>query len=361
MAEEDRSSKTEAPSGRRLDEARRKGDVPKSPDVASVMALTAAVAVLLFYGPTMARSMTGALLPFLDHPAEFDLSGQGAVDVLRMAGKAAMPGLIVLIAAAAAGVAGNLIQHGFLFTPSKLMPSFGKLNPVEGLKRMFGLDGLMAFLKNLLKLIALCVLAWVILKPKAAGLPELEALSPAAILPLSVDMLRSLLYAVLAVMATLAGLDWFWQRQRFMARMRMTRHEVKEEHKDSEGDPHIKAKLKQMRIARAKRRMMQNVQKATVVVTNPTHYAVALRYVSGETAAPLCVAKGVDRVAFKIREMAEAHKVPIIEDPPLARALYAAIDVDESIPREHYEAVAKIIGFVLNAAKRRAQPRRSRL
>ena len=185
----------------------------------------------------------------------------------------------------------------------------------------------------------------------------MPALGPAAILPYSAEVLRALLYAVLAFTAVLAGLDWFVARQRYMARMRMTREEVKQDQRDSEGDPHVKGKQKQLRMAAARRRMIQNVPKATVVVTNPTHYAVALRYEKDKTAAPICVAKGVDRVAFKIREVAEAAGVPVIEDPPLARALYATIGVDEPIPREHYHAVAQIIGFIMGAGAK-AQSRR---
>jgi len=172
-------------------------------------------------------------------------------------------------------------------------------------------------------------------------------------LAVAVDMLKALIYGVLALLGITAGLDWFWQRQRFLQRMRMSKQEVKEDFKQSEGDPHIKARLRQLRMERAKRRMMHNVPKATVVVMNPTHYAVALRYESGDTPAPICVAKGLDLIALRIREVAEAHNVPVIEDPPLARALYATTDIDETIPREHYEAVAKVIGFVMQRSQRR--------
>src|SRR6185437_4299812 len=155
--------------------------------------------------------------------------------------------------------------------------------------------------------------------------------------------------------------DWFWQRQRFLTRMRMTKEELKEDFRQSEGDPHIKARQKQLRNERARRRMIQAVPEATVVVMNPTHYAVALKYDAGETPAPLCVAKGLDTLALKIREVAEAHNVPVIEDPPLARALYAAVEVDEAIPPAHYEAVAKIIGFILAAGRKvAARTHRSR-
>ena len=167
----------------------------------------------------------------------------------------------------------------------------------------------------------------------------------------AMDVLKRLVFAVAAFLLVVAGADWLWQRQRFMARMRMTKEELKEDFKQSEGDPHIKARQKQLRNERARRRMIQAVPEATVVVMNPTHYAVALKYDAGETPAPMCVAKGLDTLALKIREVAEANGVPVIEDPPLARALYATVEVDEVIPPAHYEAVAKIIGFIMSAGR----------
>jgi flagellar biosynthetic protein FlhB len=353
MAEEsERSSRTEEPTPRKLAEARRNGDVVKTPDVPAAMALAAAAAVLIFGGGGMARGMAGALIPFLAHPDAIDLSANGAVEVMHAALLASLSAVVILVAAAIAGVAGNLIQHGFLWAPHKLAPEFSKVDPMQGIKRLFGLENLINFLKSLTKLGAVCAITWFVLKPRFGALQTMPALDPAAILPYSAEVLQSLLIAVLIFTTGLAGLDWFLARQRFMARMRMTREEVKQDHRDSEGDPHVKGKQKQIRLARSRQRMIQNVPKATVVVTNPTHYAVALRYDQGETAAPVCVAKGVDRVAFKIREVAEAAGVPVIEDPPLARALYATIDVDEAIPREHYQAVAQIIGFVMGGANR---------
>jgi len=162
---------------------------------------------------------------------------------------------------------------------------------------------------------------------------------------------------VAALTLCVAGADWLIQRQRFMARMRMTREELKEDYKQSEGDPHVRARQKQIRHERARRRMMQAVPDATVVIMNPTHYAVALKYEQGEDGAPLCVAKGLDSLALKIREIAEEAGVPVIEDPPLARALYAAVEIDDMIPPAHYEAVAKIIGFIMAAGRRRSPVR----
>jgi flagellar biosynthetic protein FlhB len=355
MAEEtDSHSKTEEPTAKRLDDARKKGDVARSADLPSWASLAAVVSVLAFLGGSMARDLLFALVPFIAHPDAFHLEGPGAIAVMRTAMTAALPVIVVvMLAAAAAGVAGNLVQSGLLWTVDKLKPDFKKVSPQEGFKRIYGPDGLMQFIKSLAKVLLVAVVCWVALKPHHAAIVGILRAEPAAILPFAAGLLKAVAFSVLGVLAVGAGADWFWQRHRFMQRMRMSREELKEEMKQSDGDPHIKARQRQIRMERARRRMMQNVPKATVVITNPTHFAVALRYVAGETAAPECVAKGVDAIALKIREVAADAGVPIIEDPPLARALYATVDVDEVIPQQHFEAVAKIIGFVLGAAKRR--------
>jgi flagellar biosynthetic protein FlhB len=160
-------------------------------------------------------------------------------------------------------------------------------------------------------------------------------------------LLFKVLIAALAVLAGIAGLDYFLQRHRFLQRNRMSKQEIKEEFRQSEGDPQIKAKIRQIRNERSKKRMIAAVPDATVIITNPTHYAVALKYESGKMAAPVCVAKGVDALALKIREVAKENDVPIVENPPLARALHATVEVDEVIPQEHYKAVAQVIGYVM--------------
>lgn len=356
MAEEhDRSSQTEQPTQRRLDRARQEGDVVRSSEVAQFTAMLAAAGVVLFGGAALSRSLASSLLPFLTHPDEIDLSGNGAVAVMRAAAFAAAPVGVVMLAAAAGGAAGSFLQTGLLFTPKRLAPDLSKLNPMEGLKRLFGLDNLLVFAKSLSRLLAVAGVIWWVLKPRTATLQALVALDPAAILPVAMTLLRAMLMAALVLLAVSAGLDWVLARRRFMNQMKMSREEVKREQKESEGDPHLKAKVRQIRMQRAKSRMMQNMKKATLVIANPTHYAVALRYVQGETPAPICVAKGVDSLALRIREFAEANATPVVEDPPLARALYAAIDIDDAIPREHFQAVAKIVGFVMGEARRRAR------
>jgi flagellar biosynthetic protein FlhB len=358
MAENDAASRTEEPTPRKLQQAREKGDVPKTPDLAPLAALAAGAAVLAIFGGRMAQDLALALMPFLAHPDQYALSGGGGVAVARQAVMAAAPPLLtVMLAAAVAGAAGNLVQHGLMFSPSKLKPEFSKVSPAAGFKRTFGPDGLMQFAKSILKLILVAVVAWWALKPHADELQGLVALDPVAMLPFSAEILRRLVFAVAGLMLAIAGFDWFWQRHRFMSRMRMSKEELKEEFKQSDGDPHVKARQRQIRQERARRRMMQAVPTATVVVMNPTHFAVALKYDAEETPAPMCVAKGMDAIALKIREVAEAAGVPVIEDPPLARSLYAAVDIDGIIPPKHYEAVAKVIGFILNSGRRRSAAR----
>ena len=355
MADEsDSSTKTEEATPRKLEEARKRGDVAKSIDVPSVASLAAAAGFLAIAGGWMARDLAIQLQPFVAHPDAFDFTGDGGVIVMRSAMLALAPILIgVMAAAALAGIGGNLIQHGFLFVPDKLKPDASRLSPAEGFKRVFGIDGLVHFLKSALKIGLVGAVGWLVLRPHMGDFQLLVGMDPNGLLPLADAMLRALFWGVLALLGAGALADWFWQRQRFLQRMRMTKEEMKEDFRQSEGDPHVRARLRQIRYERAKRRMMQNVPKATVVVMNPTHYAIALRYEAGDTPAPLCVAKGVDDVALRIRETAEAHKVPVVENAALARALYATVEIDEVIPREHYEAVAKVIGFVMQQAKRR--------
>ncbi|HEY0647302.1 flagellar biosynthesis protein FlhB [Phenylobacterium sp.] len=355
----DRESKTEEATPQKLEKARQKGDVPKTMDLPQFATLAAVSGVVLLAGGWMSRNLATQLLPFIAQPDAMSLEGRGGVDIFRYAMVATAPILIAVMAAAAvSGTGANLIQSGLRITPDKLKPDFSKVSPRKGFGRLFGPDGLMQFAKSTVKVVIIGLLAWWVLKPYAPQLAGLAALDPSAILPLCLDIFRRLVFSVLALTLVVAGGDWLWQRQRFMVRQRMTKEEVKEDYKNTEGDPHVKARQRQIRYTRARQRMMQAVPEATVVVMNPTHYAVALKYEQGESAAPTCVAKGLDSLALKIRSVAEESGVPVIEDPPLARALYAAVDIDEMIPPAHYEAVAKIIGFILNSAQRR--PRAAR-
>ena len=351
----DPESKTEEATPRKLADARKKGDVAKSPDVASALSLMGAAAVILMSGGWFATSIAEQLVPFIAQPHTMmgGLDAGAGVEIGTRAIWAMAPFLgAVMLATILGGAGGNLAQSGLIFTGEKLKPDWSKVSPLKGFKRIFGPDGLVQFVKTFLKLLAVGVICWLVLKPHVRELETLAAMSPAMILPFTRDLAVALLVATLVFMGFTAGADYLWQRFRFAERMKMTKEETKEDYKQSEGDPHVKAKLKQIRAQRSRQRMMQNVPKATVIVTNPTHYSVALRYETGD-AAPVCVAKGVDALALRIREVAREHAVPIVENVPLARALYAAVDVDETIPREHFEAAAKIIGFVMQKRKGR--------
>lgn len=351
----DPESKTEEATPRKLEDARKKGDVARSMDVGSAASLLGAAAVLLGAGGYFATSMAEQLLPFIASPHAMlgGLEAGAGVEIGAQALWAITPFLgAVMLATIIGGAGGNLAQSGLLFTAEKMKPQWERVSPMAGFKRIFGPDGLVQFLKTFLKLLAVGAICWFVLKPHVREFENLAAMSPAAILPFARDLAIALMASALVFLGFTAGADYLWQRYRFAERMKMTKEELKEDYKQSEGDPHVKAKLKQIRAQRSRQRMMQNVPTATVVVTNPTHYSVALRYEKGD-AAPVCVAKGVDALALRIREVAREHSVPIVENVPLARALYAAVDVDETIPREHFEAAAKVIGFVLQGRKKR--------
>jgi len=354
----DPESKTEEPTGKRLEEARRQGDVAKTPDLPQWASLAAVVGVVLLSGGWMAQNLINNLVPFIAHPDAFPLENNGALEVAKLALTAALPVFAtVMSVSAAAGVAGNFIQTGFVWAPDKIKPDLGKVSLLAGFKRVFSVDSWLNFGKSLIKAVVIGVICYQTLAPHVAEIDQLAAFEPARMLPFLMDILKALFLSVLGALGIGAIGDWLLQRQRFTKRLRMSREEVKEEHKQSDGDPQVKNKQKAIRMDRARKRMMANVPKATVVVMNPTHYAVALRY-GDDTPAPLCVAKGLDSLALRIRAVAEEAGVPVIEDAPLARALYATVEVDQTIPRQHFEAVAKVIGFVLSAArKRRAHQR----
>jgi flagellar biosynthetic protein FlhB len=253
-----------------------------------------------------------------------------------------MPILFLVIAA----LAGNLIQHRLVFSTEGLVPKFSKLSPMEGAKRVFGKQALANFLKGLFKLVLLGAVMCAVLWPERFRLDALIHIDPSAILGITTSLTLQLMGSVVAMLAFVAIADFFFQYRTWYEKLKMSLQEVKEEYKQSEGDPHIKGKIKQLRQQNMKKRMMAAVPKASVIITNPTHYAVALSYERGMT-APICVAKGVDNIALKIREVAGKHDIPIVENVPLARALYATVEIDEEIPGEHYHAVAEVIGYVM--------------
>jgi flagellar biosynthetic protein FlhB len=358
MAEQD-DERTEEATPRKLEQAREKGDIIYSPEVGTALSLIVVTGIVAFMAGPIASQMAHAFLAFLSMPEQFSTQ-PGALEAIAGAiglKLLAIFGLLCL-ALAGAGVAARYIQDQPTFTGERLTPKLDKLNPIEGFKRVFGKAAVSSFLKSLTKLgVVGGVMLWA-LWPKDSTLENMSLLDPAALLPYVQDRVVAMLIALASASAIIAVADYVFTRQSYMKRQRMSRREIKEEFRQQDGDPMVKAKLRQIRMERSRRRMMQNVPQASVVITNPTHYAVALKYEPGVTAAPVCLAMGVDATAQRIREVAQEHDIPIVEDPPLARALFATAEIDQPIPKEHYEAVAKVIGFVLRLARRqRRKPR----
>jgi flagellar biosynthetic protein FlhB len=262
---------------------------------------------------------------------------------------AAIPLLLLLLA----GICGNMIQHRLVWSGESLKPKLSKISPLAGFKRLFGKQAWANFIKGIIKITLLGAVMAVLLWPERHRLDGMVTADPSAILPITQSLSLQLLGAVVAIMAFIAAADFLFQYRQWFERQKMSFQDLKQEFKDTDGDPHVKAKIRQIRESRVRKRMMAQVPSATVVITNPTHYAVALKYERGMN-APVCVAKGLDAIALKIREVAGASGVPIVENPPLARALHATVDIDDEIPTEHYQAVAEVIGYVmrLNRAAR---------
>jgi flagellar biosynthetic protein FlhB len=359
MADEgDSEDKTLDPSQKRLDEALDRGDVVKSQEINTWFVIAAGALVMSNFGSSVG---SGIMLPMRNLLANAWMIRTDGPDLLMLLksleyiliSTMGPPILMLMIAA----VAANLVQHRLVWSAESLKPSFSKISPMSGAKRLFGKQAAVNFAKGLFKLIALGVVMTMILWPERLRLESLLHIEPAALLGITSSLTMHLFGAAVAMLAIVAVLDYFFQYRQWYERQKMSVQEMKEEFKQSEGDPHIKGRIRQLRMARMKKRMMASVPKASVIITNPTHFSVALQYERG-MAAPLCVAKGADNIALKIREIAREHDIPIVENVPLARALYATVDIDEEIPVEHYHAVAEIIGYVMgirrNLAGRRA-------
>jgi flagellar biosynthetic protein FlhB len=345
--ENDETEHTEDPTQRRLDEAINRGDVARSPEVNTwFMIAGGAMVLMVFAGPmaqTLETSFRGILANSYQVPADPPALAHFAEGLaIRVVTALAVPILMLALAA----LLGSMIQHRILFSVEPVIPHLSKISPAAGLARLFSMQALANFAKGLAKLTIFGAVIAALLWPQRQQLRGLIGLDPAAILPFAQSLTMQMLGAVVAILAVVAAADYLFQYRQWYERQKMSVREMKEEFRQSEGDPMIKGKLRQMRQARARKRMMAAVPKASIVITNPTHYAIALQYERGMN-APVCVAKGVDLIARKIREVAEAHGIPVVENPPLARALHGTVEIDQEIPPEHYRAVAEIIGYLM--------------
>ncbi len=345
---EDAEDKTEDPTDRKLTQAREQGNIPTSQEVKIWAGLVGALVVVSLFAPYMAQDVKRLLIPFIEHPHAFPMEqpdvgrilAEITVSIIKVL---ILPMMLLMVLAVASAMA----QSGLMFLPDKLTVDFSKLSPMKGITRIFSGRNLVEFVKSLFKVGAVGFVIFLILRSHMSEYAGLAALDLMAMLDYLRHQVIAMIMVVVLMVFVLAAADWFYQRWAFTQQMKMTKQEIKDEHKQSEGDPMIKGRLRALRMQRARQRMMAAVPKASVVVTNPTHYAVALQYDQESMGAPVLVAKGVDLIAKRIRDLATENEVPIVENPPLARALYATVELDEEIPPEHYKTVAEIIGYVM--------------
>ncbi len=356
---QDAEDKTHDASERRIEQSLEKGEVPRSQELNGFFTLTAG-ALAVFYvlsgqGAGFAVDLAGMLAnvhrPVLREHAPFgSLEGLLSTSTFQVIRVILVPCLAVMIAA----IVANLLMHRPMITTEPLMPKGSRISPFSGAKRLFGVENLIQFGKTAAKLTLVSSVLLSVLWPNASELAALVQVSDAASIMHSIATACAKVFgAVLGLYAVIALGDAVYQRFAWLKRLRMTHQDVKEENKEAEGSPEIKARIRQIRNQRMRQRMMAAVPQATVIITNPTHYAVALRFEKG-MAAPVCLAKGVDEIALKIREIAGDHRIPIVENPPLARALHAIVEIDQEIPSDHYKAVAEVIGYVLRLKNRRS-------
>ncbi len=357
MAEEDDASKTEDPTARKLEKARDKGQVAVSQEVKSWMILLGGAFAMIVMAPGIMRDIRLTATKFIESPdaIAFDIPHlrHAFIELLGDLAWILMPllGLLVILALAA-----NVGQTGFIWALEKPKPEVSKISLIKGAKRIFGAKGFVEFAKGLAKLSLVTVVAFGLAVPLLGDIALLPSLEIGQTLDRIHWIAIWLMVGTVAVMTAIAALDFAYQKFSHLKQMRMTKQEVKDEHKQSEGDPLVKARIRKLRMARAQERMMAAVPDADVVITNPTHYAVALEYKMQTMPAPKVVAKGMDSLALRIRAVAEENDVPVVENAPLAQALYATVELDEEIPDEHYKAVAEVIGTVMRLRVRGQLP-----
>jgi len=348
MSEEDKDSKTEEPTEKKISDAVEKGNTPFSREAPVFASMLAILVVLSLLIQSRISELMNVLMHFIDDPGAFSLANATETRLLLWrvvyeSGKTIIPVILVF---GVFGLAGSVFQNAPGLVLERIKPQWSRLNPKKGWERLFGKQGLVEFAKSLFKFVAIGFVALLIIRADqsalAAAMYTDPTQMPALILSISVRLVASICVATIVLVAA----DLVWSRVRWRTELRMSKQEVKDELKQSEGDPIVKGRLRSIARERARHRMMSAVPRATMVVANPTHFAIAIRYDRQEGGAPMVIAKGADLVALKIREIAEKHNIPIVEDKPLARALYKAVEVDQWIPAEFYVAVAKLLHYI---------------
>ncbi len=343
----DKSEKTEEPSAKKLEDAHKKGDVAKSQEVTTWFMILGAAIIFALMAPSTSATLMGILKTIIANAEQYEVGGDGFLSFVTALTWSVMAVILLPLGLMAfAAIAANLIQHKPVLSLDPIKPKWSKVSPLSGFKRLFSMESLVNFTKGIMKLTIVGVVIFLVTWPERDRLETIITLEPNFILGVFFELAIKIFIATLAIVTIIAFADYLYQRHKWWEKQKMTIKEVRDEYKQMEGDPQIKSRIRQLRQQRAQKRMMSAVPDATVVITNPTHYAIALKY-DENTNAPICLAKGADNIALKIREVAKTNDIPIVENPPLARALFASVEIDEAIPSEHFKAVASVIGYVM--------------
>jgi flagellar biosynthetic protein FlhB len=346
--EQDQESKTEQPTEKRISDAIDKGNVPLAREATLFGSIAAILGAFLLFGSWSVTEITSVLREALGAAGGVNLEDRdgAATFVTSLLTSIAVAVVPIMAMIAGGSVVASLMQNPPSAASERITPRISRISVFAGWTRLFGKVGLVEFLKSVLKLLVAGALLWFLLRRDLVHFVSALSADPYLLPGMLLDLATGILVPLLILALFLALLDLVWSRFRWRRELRMTHQEVKQEMKDAEGDPHLKARIRSIAKQRSSRRMLDNLPKASMIITNPTHYAVALRYVRGEGGAPVVVAKGVDHLALRIREIASMHSVPLVENRPLARGLYEQVDIDEQIPPEFYQAVAEIIHYL---------------
>lgn len=348
----DDQEKTEEPTSKKIEDARKEGNVPKSQDTSSFITLLVALGALFALFSFMKNKIV-SLYHYYDSFIGVDLTKNDVFLItLTTLKETALVILPIAMIVAIAGILAAVLQFGFLFTTKSITPDLKKIDPIKGLKNLFSLKKMIEGVKTILKVTLVMLVAYYFLSSFLEDLPSLIYLPVIGQLSWWLHKAVILASVLLILFLVLALFDLFFVRYNYFKDLRMSKQEIKDEYKQMEGDPQVKARIRRIQFEMTKKRMMQEIPSADVVITNPTHYAVAIRYNQEKEHAPKVVAKGIDHLAIRIKEIAREHSIQIVENPPLARELYKKCDVNEMIPESLYKAVAEVLAFVYRSSKK---------
>ncbi len=348
MAEESFQEKTEQPTPKKIADARKKGTVAQSREIPSAIILLTALGFFFFSGSWMFSSLSEFMGGILRNIGSFrihDITTASTLSIIILKNVLSII-LPFMLAVVAAGIVANIVQIGFLFSPEAFSPKLSKFNPIKGIKKLFSLKSLVELVKSLIKITFVSGIAYLTIKTELKTIPTLMQMDIKDIISfIGTTSFKICLYVSMALII-MAVLDYAYQKYEHTKSLKMTKQEVKDENKQTEGDPRVKARIRSIQIEMSRRRMMESVPEADVVITNPTHLAIALKFDSENMVAPKIVAKGAGKIAERIREIAGENQVPIVENKPLARTLFKIAEIGDYIPAELYQAVAEVLAYV---------------